>query len=89
MENEYVQPIGQSQTVNGITASIQYLIVDQKQVNIFFTWRGRGTRPLRRIFPDLPRSQACSEMGAMPGQAPGTLLQFYLDYPEKCLTASP
>ena len=37
VENQYVQPIEQSQTVNGITATIQYVIVDQKQVNIFFT----------------------------------------------------
>ena len=37
VENEYVQPIGQEQTVNGITARIEYVIVDQKQLNIFFT----------------------------------------------------
>lgn len=37
VENEYVQPIGQSQTENGITATIEYVIVDRKQVNIFFT----------------------------------------------------
>ena len=36
VENDYVQPIGKSQTVNGITATIEYLIVDQKQVNIFY-----------------------------------------------------
>ena len=37
VENAYVQPIGQSQTVNGITATVEYVIVDQKQLNIFYT----------------------------------------------------
>ncbi len=37
VEHDYVQPIGQSQTVNGITMAVEYLIVDQKQVNIFYT----------------------------------------------------
>lgn len=37
VENEYVQPIGQSQTKDGITVSVEYLIVDRKQLNIFYT----------------------------------------------------
>lgn len=37
VENEYVQPVEQSQTENGITAKIEYLIVDRKQVNVFYT----------------------------------------------------
>ena len=36
VNNEYVQPIDLKQTKNGITASVEYLIVDQKQVNVFF-----------------------------------------------------
>ncbi len=36
VENEYVQPMDLSQTKNDITAEIVYLIVDQKQVNIFY-----------------------------------------------------
>lgn len=36
VDNEYVQPISLSETKNGITASVDYLIVDQKQVNVFF-----------------------------------------------------
>ncbi|MGN0736243.1 MAG: DUF4179 domain-containing protein [Anaerovoracaceae bacterium] len=36
VENNYVQPIGLSQTKNGIKADIDYVIVDQKQVNIFY-----------------------------------------------------
>ena len=37
VENQYVQPVGQSQTQNGITLTVDYLIVDQKQVNLFLT----------------------------------------------------
>lgn len=37
VENEYVQPINQEQTQNGITARIEYAIIDQKQLNIFYT----------------------------------------------------
>ena len=36
VKNEYVQPLALSQTENGITASVEYLIVDQKQVNVFY-----------------------------------------------------
>ena len=36
VENEYVQPMEMSQTDNGITAEVAYLIVDQKQVNVFY-----------------------------------------------------
>ena len=36
VENEYVQPMELSQTENGITAEVAYLIVDQKQVNVFY-----------------------------------------------------
>lgn len=37
VENQYVQPINQEQTANDITARIEYAIVDQKQLNVFYT----------------------------------------------------
>lgn len=37
VENRYVQPIEQEQTINGITAKIEYVIVDQKQLNIIYS----------------------------------------------------
>lgn len=37
VENEYVQPIGQTQTQNGVTATVEYVIVDRKQVNLYYT----------------------------------------------------
>ena len=36
VENEYVQTMDLSQTDNDITAEVAYLIVDQKQVNVFY-----------------------------------------------------
>ena len=36
VENNYVQPVELMQTDGDITATIEYLIVDQKQVNVFY-----------------------------------------------------
>lgn len=36
VENEYVQPINLVQEKNGVTVTVEYLIVDRKQVNVFF-----------------------------------------------------
>ena len=46
VNNQYVQPISLTQTQNGITASVEYLIVDQKQVNVFFRLTGEGYETL-------------------------------------------
>lgn len=37
VDNAYVQPVEQEQTANGITMRVEYVIVDQKQLNIFYT----------------------------------------------------
>ncbi|SBV93549.1 conserved exported hypothetical protein [uncultured Eubacteriales bacterium] len=37
VEHDYVQYVGQRQTVNGVTMTVEYLIVDQRQVNVFYT----------------------------------------------------
>lgn len=39
VDNEYVQPIELTQTDGDITAAVEYLIVDQKQVTVFFRLR--------------------------------------------------
>lgn len=36
VDNRYVQPLRLEQTDNGVTASVEYLIVDQKQINVFY-----------------------------------------------------
>ena len=46
VSNEYVQPIALEQTQNGITASVEYLIVDQKQVNVFYRLSADGYETL-------------------------------------------
>jgi hypothetical protein len=37
VENEFVQPIELEQTVNGVTMRVENVIVDQKQLNIFYS----------------------------------------------------
>lgn len=37
VENQYVQPIEQEQTINKIAVKIKYVIVDQKQLDIFYS----------------------------------------------------
>ena len=83
VENEYVQPIGQSQTVNGITAKIEYVIVDQKQVNIFFTLEGEGYESFSAQMPDFSPDQHCFIRGSDFSRAPGMLLYFTLDYSDR------
>ena len=82
VENEYVQPMGQSQTVNGITATIEYVIVDQKQLNIFFTLSADGYDNLTAERPRYEPEQVCSTIGCDWNQPPGTLLNVTLDYGE-------
>lgn len=79
VENEYVQPIGKSQTVNGITATIQYLIVDQKQVNIFFTLQG-DYENLTGEMPEFIPEQRCGTSVNDFREPPGSLLRYTLDY---------
>ena len=80
VENEYVQPISQSQTVNGITATIEYVIVDQKQVNIFFTLDSDDYDNLNAEMPRYEPEQVCSTIGCRWNQPSGTLLNYTLDY---------
>ena len=80
VENQYVQPIGQSQTVNGITATIEYVIVDQKQLNIFFILNAPGYDNLNAEMPRYEPEQVCSTIGSSWDQPPGTLLHYTLDY---------
>lgn len=42
VENECVQPVEQTAQANGLTLRVEYLIVDQKQVNLFYTLSGEG-----------------------------------------------
>lgn len=83
VENDYVQPVGQSQTKNGITATVESIIVDQKQVHIFFTLEGEGYESLSAEMPAFSPAQQCSILGSDFQQKPGTLLNFTLDYVDR------
>ena len=80
VEHDYVQPVGKSQTKNGITATVESIIVDQKQLNIFFTLEGEGYKTLSAEMPRFSPAQQCSILGSDFQQKPGTLLNFTLDY---------
>ncbi|MCL2807089.1 MAG: DUF4179 domain-containing protein [Coriobacteriia bacterium] len=41
VENDYAQVIGLEQTDNGVTMRVEYVIVDQRQLNIFYTLRSQ------------------------------------------------
>ncbi len=83
VENDYVQSIEQSQTQNGITATVESVIVDQKQVHIFFTLEGEGYASLSAQMPEFSPAQRCSILGSGFRQKPGTLLDFTLDYADQ------
>lgn len=42
VENDWVQPVGQTARDGGYTMTVEYLIVDQKQLNIFYRLEGGG-----------------------------------------------
>ena len=42
LENKYVQPINQEQVINDMKVRIEYLIVDQKQVNVFYSLESKS-----------------------------------------------
>lgn len=92
-ENDYVQPVGQSQTQNGITATVEYLIVDQTSLNVFYTLSWAGETWLD-VVPDLLGENGETpegSRGATWGDPAGTeedyrLMTFYFDgeaLPEK------
>lgn len=82
VENDYVQPVGQSQTVNGLTMTVDYLILDKKQVNIFYHFTGdfsslSGSPELRD--PD-GEHLSCSYSGDGLAEAPGEIHQVSVSF---------
>lgn len=82
VEHDYVQYVGRSQTVNGITMTVEYLIVDQKQVNIFYTLESdlypRLDGNVDLTLPDGTRPQAMVGWGHSEGDGP--LRKITLDF---------
>lgn len=84
VENEYVQPIGLSQTQNGITATVEHVIVDRKQVSIFFTLSADFTDRLdyRYSIDAADRESGWSSSSGSYGRKNGELRQIDVNFME-------
>lgn len=83
VDNEYVQPMNLEQTRNGITARIEYAIVDQKQLHIFYSLHSRQYDHLEAGLPEVEGDQNCSIIGAAPSSKSGELLELTLNYADQ------
>lgn len=69
VENDFVQTVARSQTVNGVTMSVEYLIVDDRQLNIFYRLHSDEHTGLAG-FPELTRPDGSqfADMGLSYGE---------------------
>ncbi len=77
VDNEYVQPIHLEQTDGDVTATVEYLIVDRKQVNVFYRLKSERYLELE-AWPDISRidgSLIANSGGANDLGAPNDTLQ--------------
>ena len=86
VENEYVQPMGLEQTADGVTARIEYVIVDQKQLNIFYTMSSNSYEHLTAD-PDISSADGSELEGFSvvfndPGETNEKLHKITVDFPE-------
>ena len=51
VEHDYVQYVGQTRSANGVSMTVEYLIVDQKQLNLYYTTQGDA--PLYEVMPEI------------------------------------
>lgn len=83
VENDYVQIVGQEQTVNGVTLKIEYIIADKRQVNIFYSLENAAGDKLYAK-PGLTEANADSlpstEMGGAPTAEGGELRKTTLNF---------
>lgn len=84
VENEYVQPMDLSQIDNDITAYVDYLIVDQKQVNVFYRLNSDKYESLE-IYPEVlntdgVRPASCSYSNTGFGADNGELRCLSIDF---------
>lgn len=89
VENEYVQPIGQSRTENGITATVEYVIVDRRQLNIFYTVDFSGYEELSCLYDyDPGELRSWSGSGGIGQLTSGDLEQIGLDFVDSDVPAA-
>lgn len=87
VDNEYVQPIELEQTSGGITMRVEYVIVDQKQLNIFYTLRS-DSYAYMDVVPDIRNSDGTriggySLSSGLPDAKNGTFRQITVDFMEQ------
>lgn len=90
VEDEFVQPIGQEQAENGVTARVEYLIVDQKQLNVFYTLHTKEHGPLEaEAQVELPDGGESFSIGSSSYGTPnGELRQTTLDFMDRDMPES-
>ena len=85
VEHDYVQVIGQSQTKNGITMAVEYVIVDQQQVNLFVCVENEdGTKPYTLLNCDIDAGdRAFSVVSSGQQEKNGELRRYIIDFNDK------
>ena len=91
VDNEFVQPMELKQSSNGITAEIVYLIVDQKQVNVFYRLHS-DEHPMLIAEPDVNNSEGgylrCGLLNNTFDLQNGELGSFTIDFLEEDVPGS-
>lgn len=84
VENKYVQQVDLTQTQNDITAEIDYLIVDQKQVNVFYRLNSDQYEQLEAdpevLTAEGDHSPSCGYHSNSFGKANGELRNLTIDF---------
>lgn len=85
VEHDYVQVIGQSQTKDGITMAVEYVIVDQQQVNLFVCVENEdGTKPYTLLNCDIDAGdRAFSVVSSGQQEKNGELRRYIIDFNDK------
>ena len=93
VENDYVQPLRLSQSQNGITARVEYLIVDRKQVDVFFSVQSDDYAHLDLDHPTLTvpgKQDGYASSFSSYGIENGDLMELRIDFMDRdvpdCLT---
>ena len=85
VEHDYYQTVDRKQTQNGVTVSVDYLIVDQKTVNVVYHMEGEGTENLYLI-PEAVMPEGSDRMYTVSWDTRGGAVEFHDgDVPESLL----
>ena len=84
VDNAYVQPVGQSQTKDGVTVTVEYVIADQKRANIYYTVKSGPDTELG-VDPEVtdPNGEFVSCGSGTPLVEDGGLREFTVDFGEE------